>query len=362
MPSDLGCISDALKDNIEPIVFRLVNTKATYEVALSLLTNPTPIDGGIALVLVDNALEALLKLLADKKAKYPKEKGKFYLMDLVNCLIPDVKFLEGQKLSLLRLHNARNAFQHDGNIPNLDSVLHEYIPLAEATFGVVSKELGLPWEEVSLSLLIRDQKTKGLFEKAEKAFEKKDYLTATAYLVYTFEHVKDVARSQISGSGILFNRFTVRYGATSEAVIDYLTKLDEEIETFKLGLDYINLRNYLDMARHVGIDSILCQFPTGAKDEVVISTYREKLKNGLKNNILTQDSLRNWYIRMKIPILKFALRTERVWRLSAEMLNEVIRHALTDRTNKQTKRTPRTPQESANHPQKTNASYDSQIT
>ncbi|MCJ7424410.1 hypothetical protein MUP01_09120 [Candidatus Bathyarchaeota archaeon] len=306
----------------------MVNTKATYEVALSLLTNPTPIDGGIALVLVDNALEALLKLLVDKKAKSPKEKARVYLMDLINCLSPDVEFLEGQKLSLLRLHNARNAFQHDGIIPNLDSVLHEYIPLAEDTLGVVSKELGLPWEEVSLSLLIRDQKTKGLFEKAEKAFEKKDYLTATAYSVYTFEHVKDDSRNRISGSGIAFSRFSVTYGATSQAVITYLTKLDEEIETFKLGLDYMDLRNYLDMARLVGIDSILCQFPTREKEEVTINTYREKLKNELKNNILTQDSLRNWYVKMRIPILKFALRTERAWRLSTEMLNEAVRHAL----------------------------------
>jgi len=321
MPSDLGCIGNALKGSIESIIFRLVNTKATYEVALSLLANPTPIDGGIALVLVDNALEALLKLLADKKAKYPKKKTRVYLMDLINCLSPDVKFLERQELSLLRLHNARNAFQHDGIIPNLDSVLHEYIPLAEDTFGVVSKELGLPWEEVSLSLLIRDQKTKGLFEKAEKAFEKKDYLTATACLVYTFEHVKNNARSWIFGSGISFNRFSVKFDATSQAVVDYLTKLDEEIETFKLGLDYMDLRNYLDMARLVGIDSILCQFPAGEK-EVVINAYREKLENELKNNIL---ALRNWYIKMKIPILKFALRTERAWRLSAEMFNEAKR-------------------------------------
>jgi hypothetical protein len=316
-----------LEDSLESIVFRLVNTKATYEVALSLLTNPTPIDGGIALVLVDNALEALLKLLVDKKAKSPKEKGCVYLMDLINCLSPDVKFFERQKLSLLRLHNARNAFQHDGIIPNLDSVLHEYIPLAEDTFGVVSKELGLPWEEVSLSLLIRDQKTKELFERAEKAFEKKDYLTATAYLVYAFEHVKADSRNRIYGSGIALSRFSVQSGATSQAVIAYLTKLDEEIETFKLGLDYVDLRNYLDMARLVGIDSILCQFPIGEK-EVVINAYREKLKNELKkNNMLTQDSLRNWYVKMRIPILKFALRTERAWRLSTEMINEAVRRA-----------------------------------
>ena len=324
---NVGCIGNDLKDNIESMVFRLVNTKATYEVAISLLTNPAPIDGGIALVLIDNALEALLKLFADKKSKYPKEKKRIYLMDLVDLLSPDVEFLERQKLSLLRLHNARNAFQHDGIIPNLDSVLHEYIPLAEDTLGVVSKELGLLWQEVSLSLLIRDEKTKGLFEKAEKAFEKKDYLTATAYSVYTFEHVKDESRNRISGSGIAFNRFLVAFGATDKTVITYLTKLDEEIETFKLGLDYVDLRNYLDMARFVGIDSILCQFPTGKKD-VIIDTYREKLKNELNNNVLTPDSLRNWYIKMKIPILKFALRTERAWRLSTEMINETVRRAL----------------------------------
>jgi hypothetical protein len=47
-------------------VARLTNIKGTYESALIRLENPTPLDGAIELILMDNALEAAFKLALEE--------------------------------------------------------------------------------------------------------------------------------------------------------------------------------------------------------------------------------------------------------------------------------------------------------
>ena len=90
-----------MNDLDQSVISRLANIKGTYEYALLLLENPTPLDGAIALVIMDNALEAIFKLILDKMGMKLKKDPDFpILLDNV-CQIKDLNEINNYKLSLI---------------------------------------------------------------------------------------------------------------------------------------------------------------------------------------------------------------------------------------------------------------------
>lgn len=157
-------------------ILRLANVKGTYDHALRLLENPTPLDGAISLVLLDNALEAVFKIALDKNGSKVKEDPKF--PELLACVLNIESFAELRKykLSLLTLRRARNGFQHHGLIPDLNTILNEYRPLTEQTLNEVSSRgFGLEWKDVSLSLLIRDENSEDTLPEGRKIVQRRGF-------------------------------------------------------------------------------------------------------------------------------------------------------------------------------------------
>jgi hypothetical protein len=295
--------------------------KGIYDHALRLLENPTPLDGATSLVLLDNAIEAAFKMALDESGTNVKEDPKF--PELLVCVLNIVSLAELKKcrLSLLRLHRARNGFQHHGLIPDLNTILSEYMPLTEQTLNEVSsREFGLEWKNVSLSLLIRDETVKTLYRKAEESFKGEDFVTAVAYLIYAFEVTKTIAKLKIFGAGLTSLRNKIKdVSHKDKVVVDYLTTLDEEIETFKLGVNYMDLRNYLDVAQNVGIDSILDEIPINKTEGLVIADFKKKLQEAF----IDQSLLKEWYAKMRIAVLKFIIRSEANSRLSIDQFSKL---------------------------------------
>jgi hypothetical protein len=300
-------------------ISRLVNVKGVYESALWQLENPTPLEGAIALVLMDNALEAAFKLVLDEVDTKPTREIIFpELLNTTLCL-EELKELKNCKQSLIVLRGARNGFQHQGIIPDINVVLNEYKPLAEYVLKFISKKkFGLEWEDISLSLLIQDENIRAWIKESEKSFAAEDYVTAAAYLIYTFEAVKSLAQMCIFGSGLLSKRFELTKKYRKDALIEYVTTLDEEIEIFKLGLSYTDFRNYLDVASHVGIDSILYTIPEDT--ESLFSDYKQKL-----STFPDRELLRTWCINMHDFILKFAIRTESNQRVAPKLIGKLLK-------------------------------------
>lgn len=298
-------------------VSRLVNIKGTYESALMRLENPTPLDGAIALVLMDNALEAAFKLVLEDVDIKTREPVFPVLLDRALCddALYDIKALKRQ---IVVLRAARNGFQHQGIIPDLSIVVNEYKPLTEQTLKCISKQkFSIEWQEVSLSLLIQTEMVKKLFNESEKAFGESDFATSAAYLIFTFEAVKFLAQMKIFGSGLssIRNAISTRY-RKDDPFVKYVTTLDEEIEIFKLGLDYAYFRNYLDLANVVGINSILYQIPSLELN--VVKDFSQKLSGHDK------DLLAKWYLDMKDFMLKFVLRAESNERISLQALTKLL--------------------------------------
>jgi len=306
----------------QSIISRLVNIKTIYDHSLRLLENPTPLEGAIALVLMDNSLEAMLKLVLDE-IKESSRKDPNFPMLLENVLQTEkLKDLKSYKVSLMGLHAARNGFQHQGIIPDINSVTSQYKPLAETFLQTISQQkLGIDWASVSLSLLIRNEEIAGLIKKSERAFAICDYVTAAAYLIYAFESTKALAKLYIFGSGLSSAREGVKKYRKNEPLVRYITTLDEEIETFKLGLNYKDFRYYLDVAQIAGLTSVLDELPS-AKEEEAITEIIQKLRSV---SILTDALLKEWCICVNDFILRFILRTESNPRITVTLIQEFMK-------------------------------------
>jgi hypothetical protein len=270
---------------------------------------------------LDNAIEAAFKIALDESGTNVKEDPRF--PELLVCVLNIKSLAELRKcrLSLLRLHRARNGLQHHGLIPDLNTILSEYMPLTEQTLNEVSsREFGLEWKNVSLSLLIRDETVKTLYRKAEESFKGEDFVTAVAYLIYAFEVTKTIAKLKIFGAGLSYHRLKIKGMSGKDKVFaDYLTTLDEEIEAFKLGLNYMDLRNYLDMAQNVGIRSVLYEIPMNKTEELVIADFRTRLQEASVDH----NPLKEWQVKMRDAILKFIIRSEANSRFSIDQFSKL---------------------------------------
>ena len=228
--------------------------------------------------------------------------------------------------SLLSLHLARNGFQHNGIVPDVSGVTGEYQPLTLRVMKVVSqKRFGIEWDQISLSLLIKNTESRTLDQKAESAFVSGDWTNCASYLIYTFESMKQVAQTRIYGSGVTLYRMKSAESANDPDTRAYVSVLDQEIETFKLGLDYLDLRNYLDVAQTVGIHTIL-DVITLTEEEALIGTFVSVLQGSYSEEGV--NFLREWCGRMRGPILRFILKTEADERFSGTFISEALRKIL----------------------------------
>lgn len=272
---------------------------------------------------------ATLKLAIDK-AEFDtgtRLKVQVTFPELVNAVASISGLEEIGKLrpSLLSLH-ARNGFQHNGIVPDVSGVTGEYQPLTVKVMKTVSlNRFGISWDKISMSLLIKNVEIRTLFQKAESAFSAKDWVKCASYLIYTFESMKQVAQARIYGSGITLYRLKSSGSAMDQDTRAYVSVLDQEIETFKLGLDYLDLRNYLDVAQNVGIQSILDDFAP-AEEDILIEGFTTAL-----GKVYTREGvnfLTEWCARMQGPILRFILKTEADERFSGTFISETLRRIL----------------------------------
>ena len=227
--------------------------------------------------------------------------------------------LQTLKLRISYLHAARNGFQHQGIIPDLALVRDEYRGLTAEVLGVIAKSrFGIDWAAISLGELLSDEKVRALYIESERLEDKGELLRAAATLIFAFELTKNSASSDISGSGINLSRAAAAKDDSGNYLRNYALTLDVEIETFKLGLGYVELRNYLDIAARAGITSILGDVLAKDDDEEIIDDFTESLRENLSTEEI-KSLLPIWCRTMRETILSFAMRTERRQRASIQV-------------------------------------------
>jgi hypothetical protein len=203
------------------------------------------LDRAIATLNFDGAIEMFLYALIDYLgAKMPKENFNSLLSVFKNKMEEtqtdfDLSLLH--EVEIRNMHRARNNAQHHGIMPSIDDVERYKTVTYEVLSNLSKPVLGLEFEEISLSDLIKDNLVKTLYKKAEEAYSSANYENALAYTAGAFEQAKNLEQSRIYGSGLMLT-----YLLTKD-VNNVTSKLVEEIEILKLRLDYKKYQKYRDV-------------------------------------------------------------------------------------------------------------------
>ena len=158
----------------ESLKRRLILAKTLFLHGSSHATREDEVSRMLALHNFDNAIEILLKCIASKRGiKFEKWPPKFRgLLKRLKLPLSD---------QILSLHEVRNIVQHQGDIPDKETVI-KYKGYAEDFFRkIIKDEFNLSFEELSLASLIKNKELRNTIFKAEKAFEKGNYKNCIIY-------------------------------------------------------------------------------------------------------------------------------------------------------------------------------------
>jgi hypothetical protein len=194
----------------------------------------------------DNAMEMFLYALIDYTGAKVEGDG---LINLIKALKtgPSTKKQSAtiNEIEIRSVHQARNQIQHHGTTPNISDVERFRDVTYEILSSLSQEILGINFEEILLSELIKDVFSRNFYRLAERAYSQQDYRNALLYSAVAFEYAKRLEQQRIWGSGLLFSIMKSK---------DKLNDLDEvliaEIEILKLRLDYKKYQKYRDVFGH----------------------------------------------------------------------------------------------------------------
>lgn len=159
-----------MSNNKNNLIKRLVLAKKIYLHGCSHAFNKDLVSRMLAIHNFDNAVEIILKCVAEKEKIKPK--GKYYNF---GDLLKGLKKYPYFKTQIEGLHAQRNLIQHQGDMPDIEVVL-KYKNYTEDFFKeICKKEFNILYEELYLSSLIENEDLKKKVLKAEKAFEREQY-------------------------------------------------------------------------------------------------------------------------------------------------------------------------------------------
>lgn len=159
-----------MSNNKNNLIKRLVLAKKIYLHGCSHAFNKDLVSRMFAVHNFDNAVEIILKCIAEKKKIRPR--GKYYnFEDLLN----GIKEYPHFKTQIEGLHYQRNLVQHQGDVPDIETVI-KYKNYVEDFFKeIIKKNFDLSYNELYLSRLIKNKELKEKVMEAEKTFGEKKY-------------------------------------------------------------------------------------------------------------------------------------------------------------------------------------------
>lgn len=148
---------------------RLILAKMLYLHGCSHASREDTVSRMLAIHHFDNAIEMALRCAATKQG-IQTEKKQLYFEDLLQKInsLPLKEQMRG-------LHRARNAVQHQGDIPSMDTVT-KYRSYAEDFLRVICRDVfRVPYEELFLSTLIEKENLRKQILRAEEAFGRGEF-------------------------------------------------------------------------------------------------------------------------------------------------------------------------------------------
>jgi hypothetical protein len=165
---------------------RLVLAKMLYLRGCAHTSRKDNVSRMLAIHHFDNAIEIVLRCVVTKQSIKTKKKQPYF-----EDLLAEIDNLP-LKEQMSGLHRARNAVQHQGDIPSMESVI-KYRSYAEDFFRAVCRDtFNVPYEELFLSALIENENLRKQMLKTEEAFGREEFklcieLCDDALMTATFE-------------------------------------------------------------------------------------------------------------------------------------------------------------------------------
>lgn len=274
------------------VIRRLVYAKHLFGLAERLLALDTPFADAEAIVLFDATVESVLKTALDQR---PRESGigREPHLGAIYTAVGRAYGSQGRsakvgnEMEILRLHEVRNSIQHQSIPPAREEVLVQ-VDAARRNISEIAKTLfSLDWGDLSISVLFRDAEVRSLFERSELALKEGRLDEAVYSIVGCFETARFLEQHRIWGSFITFARGAaqddgVLEDPNHEAIVNYVSVLNDEVEVLKLRLDYKEYRAYADIAIGVITPTFEGIATTGDSVDEISSYWKLRLQGHLQ--------------------------------------------------------------------------------
>ncbi len=234
---------------------RALRAKVAYRLGIDLFHKNIEAYNGIALVMMDNALELLgsaaLDYLSSDSSKQKLSEPSFMdtIVRLDRFLYRNLRERQDGEKSILdvksisRLHNARNMSQHKGITPSRVD-LEGYVSTTSTALSEICQiGLGIEFGSMSLGELISDQAVRQLYIQAEAEFDQKQFRDCILRCGAAFLIAKVTEELRLYGSMRTLSELPYNYAKQKmvspvKELSDYVEKIAEELDVLRLGLDY----------------------------------------------------------------------------------------------------------------------------
>ena len=247
-----------------PLLNRLVCAKHLFIQGVEALDRRGPYAAGTAVLAFQDALELLLRTIAEHIGAPVKDKSAF------NQLLDDIEKQTGSTLpfrsAMLQMNQARVSFKHLGLEPRDEDVRKFRVDL-EGFFPLVCKSLAdVNYHELSLAKLIVNSRTRNWIEKAYARFESGDFedaIEAAAVSFEIFNCAHKSAKRVPDLEGLLRKEMESRNAPMVPNVLpDILREIQAQFEEIRGRIDFVSAgldadasRRFVDLAPIVHLSS-----------------------------------------------------------------------------------------------------------
>lgn len=170
------------------ILTRITYAKFILQQGQDLLLSSSPVADGLSVSLFQDSAEMLLRAIAEHLDANVSQRTSFD--EIINSIEKaknnhDNKIIPS-KISISQLNKSRVNFKHYGLLPTKEDTLKFNRDVNIFFQRILEDFLGLNYEDISLSTIVRDQRTKNHLKQAEKHFINSKFGLATEYAAKAF--------------------------------------------------------------------------------------------------------------------------------------------------------------------------------
>jgi hypothetical protein len=236
-----------------PLLERLTIVKYLALAAAEEATSTAPFAAGRAVLLLQDAAEMFLRLVAEHLHATVKEQVTFN--GLLEAIDKVVSSPLTHRTSLNQLNKARVNFKHFGLLPTDDDVSKLLTDVSAFLEATTRSLLQLEYEHVSLRNLVGHRRTENWLASAERHLDAGEFRDAVTDAAFAFRIAQERFRPDPQGSPLAHrrSRATPELAQLTSTIIEEFARLESRIDLLTMGIDLPQYRRFLRTAPYVSM-------------------------------------------------------------------------------------------------------------